>query len=50
MIISLDEINLDKINIKYHDDYMGYDISFALNHFDTDIKTFDSEKSIYETE
>jgi hypothetical protein len=50
MLFSLDEINLDKINIKYHDDFMGYDMAFRLNHFDTDVKTFDLEKSKYETD
>ncbi|MES2647112.1 MAG: translocation/assembly module TamB domain-containing protein [Bacteroidota bacterium] len=50
MQIALDEINLDKIKLKYHDDFMGYDMAFSLNHFDTDIKTFDLENSKYETD
>ena len=50
MEFSLDEINLDRINIKYHDDFMGYDMAFRLKHFDTDIKTFDPVKSVYETD
>lgn len=49
MVISLDEINLDKINIRYKDDFIGYDVRFVLNHFDTDIKTFDLVKSKYAT-
>jgi hypothetical protein len=44
MKFSVDEINLDKINLKYHDDIMGYDVVFGLRHFDTDIKTFDLDK------
>lgn len=50
MEIALDEINLDKINIKYYDDFAGYDLAFSLNHFDTEIKKFDLEKANYETE
>lgn len=50
MVISLDEINLDKIQLKYRDDFLGYDVRFSLNHFDTDIKKFDQEHSTYETD
>lgn len=50
MQFSLDEINLDKIDIKYHDDFMGYDMALRLTHFDTDIQTFDLENSRYKTD
>jgi hypothetical protein len=50
MEFSINDIILDNINIKYHDDFMGYDVGVALDHFDTDIKTFDLDKQDFKVD
>ena len=44
MVFSLDEINLDTINIKYVDAFSKTDLAFQLRHLDTRIKTFDLDQ------
>ena len=47
MKFSVEKINLDRIRIKYKDAPTVNDVKIYLGHFDTDIKEFDLEKSIY---
>ena len=47
MKISLDEIRLDKIRLVYLDAVTGSDMDIWLEHFDTDIKTFDLDKQVF---
>ena len=44
MKFSIEDIVLDRINIKYKDDISGYNAILGLGHFDTEIKTFDLQK------
>lgn len=48
MIFSLDEINLDTINIKYTDVFSKNDLTLKLRHLETRIKTFDLEQMNFE--
>jgi translocation and assembly module TamB len=45
--ISLDEIRLDKIRLVYNDAVTGSDMTVWLEHFDTDIETFDLARQTY---
>ncbi len=47
MQLDLDEITLDKIRLVYNDAVTGSDMDIWLEHFDTDIKTFDLNKQVY---
>lgn len=47
MNMALDEIRLDKIHLIYYDAVTGSDMDIWLEHFDTDVKTFDPDKQIY---
>jgi len=46
--IALDEIRLDKIRLVYKDAVTGNDMNIWLEHFETNIETFDPEKQIYD--
>ncbi|HEU0136555.1 MAG TPA: translocation/assembly module TamB domain-containing protein, partial [Flavobacterium sp.] len=48
MVISVSDINLDRIRIKFDDQITRNDIAASLHHFDTRIKTFDLEKTEFE--
>ena len=45
--MDLDEITLDKIRLVYNDAVSGSDMDIWLEHFDTDVKTFDLNKQVY---
>ncbi|WP_242696030.1 translocation/assembly module TamB domain-containing protein [Desertivirga brevis] len=47
MKFSVDKINLDRIRVKYKDAPTANDVKLYLGHFDTRVKEFDMEKSIY---
>lgn len=47
MKFSIEKINLDRIRVKYQDAPTVNNVKIYLGHFDTDIKEFDLEKSIY---
>ena len=47
MEMHLDEITLDKIRLVYNDDVTGSDMDIWLEHFDTDVRTFDLNKQVY---
>lgn len=48
MKFKLDKIVLNRIHATFKDDQTGNDVDFNLGHFDTRIKTFDLQRSIYE--
>jgi hypothetical protein len=48
MTFSLENINLDTINLRYTDAFSKNDLSIKLNHLETRIKTFDLEKMDFE--
>ncbi|WP_367752684.1 translocation/assembly module TamB domain-containing protein [Flavobacterium sp. WC2430] len=48
MIFSLDEVNLDTINLKYTDAFSKNDLTLKLRHLETRIKTFDLEEMNFE--
>ena len=45
--MELGKIQLDKIYLVYNDAVTGSDMNIWLEHFDTDIKTFDLSKQVY---
>lgn len=45
--MALDEIRLDKIRLVYNDAVTGSDMDIWLEHFDTDVKTFDLANMVY---
>lgn len=45
--MALDVIRLDKIRLVYNDAITGSDMDIWLEHFDTNIKTFDPSKQVY---
>ncbi|MGZ5133662.1 MAG: translocation/assembly module TamB domain-containing protein [Flavitalea sp.] len=45
--MSLDDIELDKIRLIYKDEVSGSDMEIWLEHFDTNVKTFDLAKQVY---
>ncbi len=45
MQFSIDRINLDRIKVRFDDQITKNDLTAYLNHFDTNIKKFDLEKS-----
>lgn len=46
--MALDEITLNKIRLVYNDAVTGSDMDVWLEHFDTDVKTFDLAKQVYD--
>ncbi len=48
MKFKLDQIVFNNIHATFKDDQTGNDVDFNLGHFDTRIKTFDLQHSIYE--
>jgi translocation and assembly module TamB len=44
MKISVKGIELDRIRLLYKDDLTGYDVTFGLDHFDTEFDVFDLDK------
>ncbi len=48
MKISVKDINLDRIRVKYNDAVSKNDLDLKLGHFDTRIKTFDLQKQQYD--
>ena len=47
-VFSIDKINLDKIKFNYIDDVSKSKLAINIDHFDTKIKTFDSQKQLIE--